>query len=149
MEIPVLQLASWQVWLLGAVASFIVWFVTWLVEYVWPKWFKKPLNVGRFIKTILVIIFAGLLAWWWYPVALPAFPILAGLPDFGSRLSLFMAWVSTMITTLLPFFGSATAVYNLLLSYITDGVRRANAVSTITAWATNTKAVIQKPTPPK
>jgi hypothetical protein len=120
-----MNLTSYQLLIVGVVALVLTSLISWLVETGLPKLMtllkvKVTIDLGRFVKTIIVGAVAFLLAWWWYPATLPKF--------LGWDFPSFSAWFSLLLTALSPYIGSAMAIYNLLLGYILDPVKRANCI---------------------
>jgi hypothetical protein len=137
---PVLQ--NWQVWLLGAVASLITIVLTWLIEKMLPgilRLFKvqAKIDLGRVVKTLLVGLVSLGLAYWWFPFGVPAWPVLMG--DFPNKAAQIWTWIGNLLTALTPFVGAAMALYNVVIGYLTDPVRRSEAFKKLFAWLSDHK----------
>jgi hypothetical protein len=127
-----------QVLIVGLVATVLASVLGWLIQTAIP-WFvakvwKKPITIdlGRFVKTILVGLVALGLAWWWYPVSLPALPLFTG--TFINWVVQFLTWLPILAAALTPYLGASMAVYNLILGYITDPDRRAKIIKMLLDW---------------
>jgi hypothetical protein len=115
--------------IVGLVAMFLTWFLALVIEKFIP-WFLavtkiKPgvtIDLGRFVKTLLVGLSAFLLAWWWYPAVLPALPV--WVPPFGNEFNQFVVWVPLFLASLTPYVGAAMTIYNLILGYLLDPDKR-------------------------
>lgn len=135
-----IQLLDWQVWLLGLIASLLVSLLAWLIETALPAIVKlfpnaKPIQpkLGRWIKTVLVMLVAGALAWWWFPTTWPAFPTQwAG--GFWDKIGLFFTWVGDALPSIRNYAGASFALYNLLLSYLVDKDRRTKILEALSRW---------------
>ena len=118
-----------QILVMGAIASLLTSAISWLIE-VGAPWFLKvtkikvdaSIDLGRWIKTVIVGLVSFGLAEWWYPASLPVFPALAG--DFMGEVGAVVNWLGLVGAALTPYIGSAMAIYNLILSYITDPTKR-------------------------
>jgi hypothetical protein len=129
-------LTSTQILIVGLLAMFLTWFLSLLIEKAIP-WFLAvtkirigvKIDLGRFVKTLLVGTSAFLLAWWWYPAVLPALPVF--VPPFGNEFDQFVAWVPILLASLTPYIGAAMTVYNLLLGYLLDPEKRKQILLTL------------------
>jgi hypothetical protein len=136
-----------QILIVGSVASLLASAIAWLVEKGLP-WFLKvtkikvdaSVDLGRWVKTIIVGVVSFGLGWWWYPASLPAFPVLTG--DVMNGFNQFVNWFGLLVAALTPYVGSAMAVYNLLISYIVDPSKREQLLKDLIA------RFIPSPTPP-
>jgi hypothetical protein len=95
-----------QLFAIGLVAAVIVWLL---------KMFKVTLASGWL--TALVYAVALVLAFFFAPLALPAFPVFVDLASFVPAL---IAWVGALLIPLSAFVGFATLVYNALLKAVLD-----------------------------
>jgi hypothetical protein len=128
MNEAVVSLVTWQVWVIGLVASLLVSLINWLAK---PKviriglkeWPIQGISIGRFWKTVLLLVVACGLGYWWFPVLLPALPLLAGL-SFQTGVPVIFDWVKQLVSALMPYIGVAVFLYNTLLSYFTDEAKR-------------------------
>jgi hypothetical protein len=124
-----IQLSAYQIFIVGVAATILSSLVSWLVEKGVPAflaWTKikvdAKIDLGRFVKTLIVGVAVFGLSIWWFPMSLPALPAFSG--DFGVELQQFFAWLPSFFAALSPFVGSAMALYNLVLGYITDPAKR-------------------------
>jgi hypothetical protein len=125
-----------QILITGVVAIILTWFLALVIEKFIP-WFLAvtkikigvTIDLGRFVKTLLVGLSAFLLAWWWYPAVLPALP--AFVPPFGNEFSQFMVWVPILLASLSPYVGAAMTIYNLILGYLLDPEKRKQILLTL------------------
>lgn len=95
-----------QMFVIATVASLFVWLL---------KNFKADMGAGWL--TTLVYAAALVLAFFFAPVALPAFPVFSDLVTFVPAL---IAWCGAALVPLSAFVGFATLVYNALLKAILD-----------------------------
>lgn len=127
-----------QTLIVAIIATLLASLLAWVVEKAVP-WFigkvwKKPVKVdlGRFVKSLLVICVALALAGWWYPLSLPALPNFAGTA--WDKIAQFFGWLPILAAALSPYFGMAAAIYNLLLGYITDPDRSKKLFALLRSW---------------
>jgi len=138
MDGSIVSLATWQVWFIGLVASLLVSLINWLAK---PKvirlgvkvWALPGVRMGRFGKTVLLLLIAGGLGYWWFPILLPALPVLSGL-TFGPGVEAVFAYAKALVTVLMPYVGTAVFLYNLLLSYFTDPAKRDRLWKSVKDW---------------
>lgn len=134
----IVNLTTFQVFLIGLVASLLVALVNWLAQAKQFKWFGKivilkPVHLGRFWLTLILLIVAGGLGYWWFPFTLPALPVLSGM-TFVVGVNTILDYIALLIKALTPYFGAAVLLYNLLLSYVTDPAKRKQAWQDIKTW---------------
>ena len=118
-----------QITIVGVVTIVLAWLAGLIVEKFVPwflAWSKiKPgvsIDLGRTVKTVLVVVAAGLLSWWWYPASLPTPPFYAG--TFLEKTGQFFDYLPVFVTALLPYVGAASVLYNILLTYMLDPDKR-------------------------
>jgi hypothetical protein len=122
-------LSSAQILIIGLLAMFLTWFLSLMIEKLIP-WVLAvtkirigvSIDLGRFVKTLLVGLSAFLLAWWWYPAVLPALPLWE--PPFSNEFDQLVVWVPLLLASLSPYVGAAMTIYNLLLGYLLDPEKR-------------------------
>ncbi|MGD0750700.1 MAG: hypothetical protein ABSA23_04755 [Anaerolineales bacterium] len=123
-----------QVLIIGLVALVLTALLSWLIEKGIP-WMltafkiKTSIDLGRFVKTLIVGVVAFLLAWWWYPATLPVLPIWA--PPFGNEFQQFCVWIPILLAALSPYVGAAMVIYNLILGYILDPEKRTQLLQSL------------------
>jgi hypothetical protein len=100
------MLTEIQLFVIGTVASAIVWVL---------KFYKGQLSPGWLTGGVYVVSFV--LAWFFAPLALPAFPPFVDLASFVPAL---LGWVGDLLIPLSAFVGFATLVYNVLLKSVLD-----------------------------
>ena len=132
------QFAEWQVWLIGAVASALVALINWLANAKQIKWQGKiyqfqGVHLGRFWLTIILLIIACGLGYWWFPFTFPPLPILTGM-TISVGINAIFDYVSSLVKVALPYIGAAVGLYNLLLRYITDPSKRQELWQGIKDW---------------
>jgi len=106
-----MELTEVQVFLIGAVASVIVW----LVKFARDKWG----GISSGWLTVGVYIMSGILAWIFAPLSLPALPPFVDLASFVPAL---LEWFGALLIPLSAFVGFATFVYNALLKKVLDDI---------------------------
>lgn len=142
---PQPALENWQIWTAGVFASILVIILTWLIEKVVP-WIlalfkvKVKIDLSRTLKTIFVGAVALGLAYWWFPFSVPAWPELIG--DFSFKVGLIWQWLMDLLTSLTPYLGAATLLYNVVIGYFTDPARRSEAFQKLFAWLISRKLPI-------
>lgn len=132
-----MTLTAVQIWILGLVATVVVLPISKGLESLITSIMKSstPVDLGRGIKTVLVAIFAGIAAYIIYPHLLPAFPVLApvtSIETFLAACRLIWAWLGDNLTATSPFVGTATLIYNIILSQLADPTKRAALVRSLT-----------------
>ena len=132
------NLANWQIWLIGLVASLLVSLVNWLAKAKQIKLFGKvialkPVYLGRFWLTVILVGVAAGLGYWWFPFSLPALPVLAGL-TFAAGVDAILDYAALLAQAVMPYVGAAMALYNLLLNYFTDPQKRKQLWGDIKTW---------------
>jgi hypothetical protein len=95
-----------QLFVIGAVASVIVWVLKMSKVTVKSSWL-----------TVLVYVVSLLLA---FAFAAPALPLFPAFVDLASFVPLFIAWVGELLVPISAFVGFATLVYNTLLKQVLD-----------------------------
>ena len=126
-----------QITIVGLAAMFLAWLLSLLIEKGIP-WLLKvakittvTVDLGRWVKTLLVGASAFGLAWWWYPAALPALPAFTG--SAWNQISQFFSYLPLFLASLSPYVGAAMSIYNLLLGYILDPEKRKQFVGWLAA----------------
>ena len=104
-----MELTEVQLFLIGAVASVIVW----LVKFIRSRWGSIPAGW----LTGAVYLVSAVLAWIFAPLALPALPPFV---DLASFVPAFLQWFAELLVPLSAFVGFATLVYNILLKQVLD-----------------------------
>jgi hypothetical protein len=118
-----------QITIVGFAAMLVAWLVSLIVEKFFP-WFLKvtkwkldaKIDLGRFVKTILVGLAAFGLAWWWYPAQLPPLPV--WVAPFGNQVVQFFGWLPLLLAALSPYVGVAMPIYNMIFGYVLDPDKR-------------------------
>ena len=95
-----------QLFVIGAVASVIVWVLKTAKVTVKSSWL-----------TVLVYAVSLVLA---FAFAAPALPLFPAYVDLASFVPLLLAWIGDLLVPLSAFVGFATLVYNSLLKQILD-----------------------------
>lgn len=95
-----------QMFVIATVASVIVWLL---------NLYKKPIASGWLTAGVYVV--SLLLAFFFAPLALPAFPPFTDLAQFVPDL---VKWIGDLLVPLSAFVGFATLVYNALLKAVMD-----------------------------
>jgi hypothetical protein len=95
-----------QLFVIGAVASVIVWMLKMAKVTVKSSWL-----------TVLVYVVSLAIALAFAAPALPAFPVWVDLVTF---VPLFIAWIGDLLVPLSAFVGFATLIYNTLLKQVLD-----------------------------
>jgi len=110
----VMELTEVQLFMIGTVASVIVW----IVKFVRAK--GGSIHAGWLTAGVYVV--SGILAWFFAPLVLPALPPFV---DLASFVPAFLQWIADLLIPLSTFVGFATLVYNVLLKQVLDaaGVR--------------------------
>jgi hypothetical protein len=134
----VADLATWQVWAIGLISSLLVSLVKWLAQVKQINLFGKviqlkPITLNRFWLTLILLLVAGGLVYWWFPINLPALPVLAGL-TFGQGVDVAFNYAGQLVRALMPYVGSAMTLYNLLLNYFTDPEKRSRLWQDLKDW---------------
>jgi len=103
-----------QIFVLGLVSSAIVWLINFGV--------KRGLDVqlGRGWLTVVLFVVAIPLAWVFDPQVFPMLPLFTG--DVGSDAGLIVKYIGDISSLLAQVVGSATAVYNIVLKKVMDGI---------------------------
>jgi hypothetical protein len=135
---PVPVFAPWQIGVIALAASILTTILSWFVERVVP-WIagllKHPLQIdlGRFIKTILLFLICVALAFWWFPFTVPAWPALSGLL-FPAQMNLLWVWIGALIVAMSPYIGGALGIYNLVLTFVLDPDKRVQPIKDLLGW---------------
>ena len=104
-----MELTEVQLFVIGAVASVIVWVVK-LIR-------ARGGNVPAGWLTAFVYVASAGLAWVFAPVVLPPMPPFVDLATFVPA---FLAWIGDLLVPLSAFVGFATLVYNVFLKKVLD-----------------------------
>ena len=104
-----MELTEVQMFVIGAVASVIVW----IVKFARENWGGIPAGW----LTAAVYVVSAVLAWFFAPLALPSFPPFI---DLASFVPAFLDWIGALLVPLSAFVGFATLVYNVLLKQVLD-----------------------------
>jgi len=104
-----MELTEVQLFLIGAVASVIVWVVKFVREQ------GGAINAGWLTAGVYVV--SAALAYFFAPVVLPPLPPFVDLATFIPAI---LQWFGDLLVPLSAFVGFATLVYNVLLKQVLD-----------------------------
>ena len=102
---------------IGVIASFLVILIRLLLEIAMKRKFVVP----DWVMIVIVYVFSFAVAVWWFPQAMPTFPIFSPT-DPVSWVPAFLGYVSNVLVALTAYAAAAGAIYAVLFQKVKDGI---------------------------